>query len=219
MLNGGKAVRDRDGKIVEAAAFQKGEKEAEPGRVKPDRRWFGKQPFILFNIKVSLTVTAAVGNTRVISQSALDHFRTALKEQKADPYSVLLKRNKLPMGLLQDDTKDGGRVSYNIFFSQLLDSVAHVANSGPTLSRPSRLVIRLVLKRSENDLGLISVVLKNSASLLLRLLLLPPPRLPPPNPVRIASPTFFFFADFLLFRGKRYRRFGRHLSPHHLYRP
>lgn len=52
MLNGGKAVRDRDGKIVEAAAFQKGEKEAEPGRVKPDRRWFGKQPFILFNIKV-----------------------------------------------------------------------------------------------------------------------------------------------------------------------
>ncbi|KIR54428.1 nucleolar GTP-binding protein 2 [Cryptococcus gattii Ru294] len=88
MLNGGKAVRDRDGKIVEAAAFQKGEKEAEPGRVKPDRRWFG--------------------NTRVISQSALDHFRTALKEQKADPYSVLLKRNKLPMGLLQDDTKDSG---------------------------------------------------------------------------------------------------------------
>lgn len=43
MLNGGKAVRDRDGKIVEAAAFQKGEKDAEPGRVKPDRRWFGKQ--------------------------------------------------------------------------------------------------------------------------------------------------------------------------------
>lgn len=61
-------------------------------------------------------MTAAVGNTRVISQSALDHFRTALKEQKADPYSVLLKRNKLPMGLLQDDTKDGGRVSHNLFF-------------------------------------------------------------------------------------------------------
>lgn len=57
----------------------------------------------------SLT-TSNAGNTRVISQSALDHFRTALKEQKTDPYSVLLKRNKLPMGLLQDDTKDGGRV-------------------------------------------------------------------------------------------------------------
>ena len=41
MLNGGKAVRDRDGKIIEAAACQKGEKDALPGRVQPDRRWFG----------------------------------------------------------------------------------------------------------------------------------------------------------------------------------
>ncbi|OCF76583.1 nucleolar GTP-binding protein 2 [Kwoniella mangroviensis CBS 8886] len=89
MLNGGKAVRDKDGNIVQAAAFQKGEKEAEPGRVRPDRRWFG--------------------NTRVISQTALDHFRTALKEQKSDPYSVLLRRNKLPMGLLEDESKMGGK--------------------------------------------------------------------------------------------------------------
>ena len=42
MLNGGKAVRDRDGKIIEAAAFQKGEDETKPGRVQPDRRWFGE---------------------------------------------------------------------------------------------------------------------------------------------------------------------------------
>lgn len=42
MLNGGKAVRDKDGNITEAAAFQKGEKDAEPGRIKPDRRWFGE---------------------------------------------------------------------------------------------------------------------------------------------------------------------------------
>ncbi|WWC59124.1 nucleolar GTP-binding protein 2 [Kwoniella dejecticola CBS 10117] len=92
MLNGGKAVRDKDGKIIEAAAFQKTEKETEPGRVKPDRRWFG--------------------NTRVISQTALDHFRTALKEQKSDPYSVLLRRNKLPMGLLEDESKMGGKRSH-----------------------------------------------------------------------------------------------------------
>lgn len=89
MLNGGKAVRDRDGKIIEAAAFQKGEKDALPGRIQPDRRWFG--------------------NTRVISQTALDHFRTALSQHKADPYSVLLKRNKLPMGLLQDESKTEGK--------------------------------------------------------------------------------------------------------------
>jgi len=41
MLTGGKAVRDRDGTIIQAAAFQKGEDETTPGRVQPDRRWFG----------------------------------------------------------------------------------------------------------------------------------------------------------------------------------
>ncbi|KAH7886296.1 NGP1NT-domain-containing protein [Phlebopus sp. FC_14] len=82
MLTGGKAVRDKDGKIIQAAAFQKGEDETKPGRVQPDRRWFG--------------------NTRVISQTALDHFRTSLSAKKDDPYSVLLRRNKLPMALLDD---------------------------------------------------------------------------------------------------------------------
>ena len=52
----------------------------------------------------------SLGNTRVISQTALDHFRTALSEQKADPYSVLLKRNKLPMGLLEDTSKSSTKV-------------------------------------------------------------------------------------------------------------
>ena len=42
------------------------------------------------------------GNTRVISQTALDHFRTSLATKKDDPYSVLLRRNKLPMALLDD---------------------------------------------------------------------------------------------------------------------
>ncbi|KAF8640751.1 hypothetical protein AX17_000402 [Amanita inopinata Kibby_2008] len=82
MLAGGKPVRDKDGKIIQAAAFQKGESETKPGRVQPDRRWFG--------------------NTRVISQTALDHFRTSLSTKKDDPYSVLLRRNKLPMALLDD---------------------------------------------------------------------------------------------------------------------
>jgi nuclear GTP-binding protein len=41
MLKGGKPVRDKDGKIVQAAAFQRGEKEVKPGRVQPDKRWFG----------------------------------------------------------------------------------------------------------------------------------------------------------------------------------
>lgn len=45
------------------------------------------------------------GNTRVISQSALDHFRTSLSSHVKDPYSVLLKRNKLPMSLLEHEGK------------------------------------------------------------------------------------------------------------------
>ncbi|KAM0746605.1 NGP1NT-domain-containing protein [Meredithblackwellia eburnea MCA 4105] len=82
MLSGktGSAVRNAEGKIIEEAAFQS--KEVTPGRVQPDRRWFG--------------------NTRTISQTALDHFRTSLKEKIADPYAVVLKRNKLPMSLLTD---------------------------------------------------------------------------------------------------------------------
>lgn len=76
----GRAIRDADGKVIQAAEFQS--TEVTPGRVQPDRRWFG--------------------NTRTISQNALEHFRTSLKEKVADPYSVVLKRNKLPMSLLTD---------------------------------------------------------------------------------------------------------------------
>lgn len=49
MLNGGKPIRDKDGKITQAAAFQKGEDETLPGRVQPDRRWFGMF-FIFFDL-------------------------------------------------------------------------------------------------------------------------------------------------------------------------
>ncbi|KAG0148210.1 hypothetical protein CROQUDRAFT_41630 [Cronartium quercuum f. sp. fusiforme G11] len=84
--DGGKAIRDKDGKIIKAAAFQSSD--APAGRIQPDRRWFG--------------------NTRVISQKALDHFRTSLAEKQADPYSVILKQNKLPMSLLESDADRAG---------------------------------------------------------------------------------------------------------------
>lgn len=61
---------------------------------------------------IDLGADAPAGNTKVISQTALDHFRTALSAQRADPYSVLLRRNKLPMGLLEDESKSGGKVNY-----------------------------------------------------------------------------------------------------------
>lgn len=49
-----------------------------------------------------IVLSDTVGNTRVISQKALDHFRTSLAGKQHDPYSVLLRRNKLPMALLDD---------------------------------------------------------------------------------------------------------------------
>ena len=42
MLTGGKPIRDKKGKIIEAAAFQRGEDEVSSGVIKSDRRWFGK---------------------------------------------------------------------------------------------------------------------------------------------------------------------------------
>lgn len=49
-----------------------------------------------------LIFSTSKGNTRVISQQALDHFRTSLTTRANDPYSVLLRRNKLPMVLLDE---------------------------------------------------------------------------------------------------------------------
>jgi nuclear GTP-binding protein len=87
MLKDGKAQRNAEGKITKAASYQS--REIPKARVEPNRKWFG--------------------NTRVISQNALDSFRQAVAERAADPYQVLLKTNKLPMSLIRDaeNTKNG----------------------------------------------------------------------------------------------------------------
>jgi len=56
-------------------------------RVQPDRKWFG--------------------NTRIIGQKELDRFREEMKVKVHDPYTVILKRKHLPMGLLSDTQKIG----------------------------------------------------------------------------------------------------------------
>lgn len=85
MLKSGKAIRDRKGKIIKAAAFQ--ETKAAPGRIDPNRKWFG--------------------NTRVIGQKALEDFRAKLDEKLNDPYQILLRANKLPMSLLKAPPASG----------------------------------------------------------------------------------------------------------------
>ncbi|KAK6202867.1 nucleolar GTP-binding protein 2 [Scheffersomyces amazonensis] len=82
MYKQGRAVRNAKGDIIKAAALQS--TDAPTARVDPNRKWFG--------------------NTRVIAQDALTHFREAMGDKKRDSYQVLLKRNKLPMSLL--DEKD-----------------------------------------------------------------------------------------------------------------
>lgn len=82
MYKTGRAVRNAQGEIIRAAALQS--TDAPTARVDPNRKWFG--------------------NTRVIAQDALTHFREAMGDKKHDSYQVLLRRNKLPMSLL--DEKD-----------------------------------------------------------------------------------------------------------------
>jgi len=53
--------------------------------IEPNRKWFT--------------------NTRVISQDTLQSFREAMAEKQKDPYTVLLKSNKLPMSLIRDGPK------------------------------------------------------------------------------------------------------------------
>lgn len=82
MYKEGKAQRNAKGEITKAAAFQS--TEIPTARVDPNRKWFG--------------------NTRVIAQDALNHFREALGAKQKDSYQFLLRRNKLPMSLLEEST-------------------------------------------------------------------------------------------------------------------
>jgi nuclear GTP-binding protein len=86
-LYNSRAIRNKGGDIIGGNFMMEGragdrEITAETGRIAPDRRWFG--------------------NTRVVDPKQLDVFRSEMTEQVADPYSVVLKRKKLPMGLLRE---------------------------------------------------------------------------------------------------------------------
>ncbi|KAI7382060.1 nuclear/nucleolar GTP-binding protein, partial [Hortaea werneckii] len=89
MYKGGEAQHNARGDVTKAAAYQG--TETPKARVEPNRKWFT--------------------NTRVISQDALAAFRGAVEEKSKDPYSYLLKQNKLPMSLINDnkdkERKDG----------------------------------------------------------------------------------------------------------------
>ncbi|KAJ3101036.1 GTPase required for pre-60S ribosomal subunit nuclear export and maturation [Phlyctochytrium bullatum] len=85
MLKGGKPVRNADGKIIKPAEYQSRMPSGTVSRVDPNRRWFE--------------------NTRVVGSKELDAFRNAMGNKADDPYTVLLRQNKLPMSLLVDSEK------------------------------------------------------------------------------------------------------------------
>ncbi|PMD51359.1 NGP1NT-domain-containing protein [Hyaloscypha bicolor E] len=86
VLTKGTAQHNARGIETKAAAFQS--KQVPQARVEPNRKWFS--------------------NSRVISQDALTNFREAIAERASDPYSVLLKSNKLPMTLIRDGQGKNG---------------------------------------------------------------------------------------------------------------
>ena len=89
MFKDGKAQRNASGKVTKAASYQSRDKPN--ARIEPNRKWFT--------------------NTRVIAQDSLTKFRDAVAKTQSDPYSYLLKQNKLPMSLIRDDnTKNGVKI-------------------------------------------------------------------------------------------------------------
>ncbi|CAA2976547.1 nucleolar GTP-binding 2 [Olea europaea subsp. europaea] len=82
MYKGGKAVRNKQGKIIKPAVHQSWNKSGSRARIAPNQKWFG--------------------NTRTVTQSNLQKFQTELKNAVQDPTQVILKPTKLPVTLLSD---------------------------------------------------------------------------------------------------------------------
>lgn len=85
MYKGGKAIRDKQGKIVKPAVHQSWNSSGTRARVAPNQKWFG--------------------NTRTVTQTSLQKFQDELKKMVNDPMQVVLKPSKLPITLLSDKTK------------------------------------------------------------------------------------------------------------------
>lgn len=85
MYRNSKPKRNRVGKIISPAPFQGWNASGTVSRVEPSPRWFG--------------------NSRVISQNALQKFQKELGAVKKDPYQVIMKPTQLPVTLLEQSKK------------------------------------------------------------------------------------------------------------------
>jgi nuclear GTP-binding protein len=111
-------IRDRRGKVVDGDLLAKdkaGNKviDGKMARIAPNRKWFG--------------------NTRVVGAKELDEFRTEMGKRVADPYSVILKRKKVPMGLLASAGAAPGEDK--IGHARLIESESFESTFGPGARR------------------------------------------------------------------------------------
>jgi nuclear GTP-binding protein len=124
-----KPVRNREGKIVGGSYLLSttagGEKivAGKQGRIAPDRRWFG--------------------NTRVISQTELDDFREKVTAAKSDPYSILLRRKKIPMALLKDAADAEKAKEGNLGVAATAETFKSVFGSKATRRKPKLAITNL----------------------------------------------------------------------------
>jgi nuclear GTP-binding protein len=85
MYRGGKPKRDPSGRVIQQAVYQERLPSGTQARVAPNRQWFN--------------------NSRVVTQSSLQKFQTALSTTLADPYQVVMKQTQLPVTLLTEKGK------------------------------------------------------------------------------------------------------------------
>jgi nuclear GTP-binding protein len=85
MYKNSKAIRDSRGNIIKAAPFQSTLSSGSVARIAPNQKWFG--------------------NTRTVTQNALQKFQEELGKALKDPYQVVMKQTKLPITLLNERAK------------------------------------------------------------------------------------------------------------------
>ena len=103
----GKMVRDRGGHAIAGGQYQSWLKSGTVVRVEPNRKWFG--------------------NTRVVTQQALQSFQQEMGKVKSDPYRVVMKRSRLPVSLLTERAKH--------VRSHLLETETFSSTFGPNARR------------------------------------------------------------------------------------
>ncbi|XP_075524970.1 nucleostemin 2 [Dermacentor variabilis] len=107
MYKNSRPYRDRKGKIVKAAPYQSWVTSGTVARVAPNPKWFG--------------------NTRTVSQGALQQFQEELGQAMRDPYQVVMRQSKLPVSLLNEKAKNA-RV-------HILDTASYETTFGPKAQR------------------------------------------------------------------------------------